>query len=100
MTEVSIENVTYHEFIGLRVSVKDSSCKEFIGFSGKVIDETKNTLKLICDDNKVRVLPKYVCKFVFNIPQGKVLVDGKDIVGRPEDRVSRLRKRAKVIKLE
>jgi ribonuclease P protein subunit POP4 len=99
MTEVNFENLPYHDFIGLRVSVKNSNCKEFVGVSGNVIDETKNTLKLVCADGKVRILPKNVCEFVFEIPQGRALVVGKDIVGRPEDRVSRIRKKVKVVKL-
>lgn len=76
-----------HELIGLKVKI--SSCKnhQLNGLEGLIIDETKNTLCIQTND-KIRIIPKNISIFHFFLPNGKIVeVNGKILVGRPEDRL-------------
>ncbi len=79
-----------HEWIGLTVEIVDSLDPTLKGRQGRVIDETKNTLVIEEGTRRIRI-PKAVVTLKFILPGGKeVLVDGRKIVMRPEERVKRL----------
>ncbi len=82
--EINNNNILVHEMIGLNVKVVESSDPHRIGIKGKIIDETKNTFVL---ENK-KVIPKKECVFEFDVGE-KIIVDGKKILKRPEDRINR-----------
>ena len=80
-------------FIGLNAKVAKSSNPEYIGITGKVINETRNTLVTLHDEKEKKII-KNVAVFHFTLPDGTVVeIDGKAIVGRPENRVKRKVKR-------
>jgi ribonuclease P protein subunit POP4 len=83
-----------NEFIGLNAKVVKSTNPNYMGISGKVINETRNTF-VIKHENKDKVVVKNVAVFHFTMPDGTVVeVYGNIIIGRPEDRVKkRLRRR-------
>ncbi|RLJ00208.1 MAG: ribonuclease P protein subunit [Candidatus Aenigmatarchaeota archaeon] len=74
------------EFIGKNVEIIDSSNKDLIGIKGKIVDETKNMIEV---ENSLgaKKVQKKICKFKF-LPE-KLVVEGKIIDCRPEDRISR-----------
>ena len=79
-----------HEFIGLEAKVVKSTHPGYVGLSGKIIDETKKTLVLLGKNGKRRIIPKENVVFHFKLEDGTVVeVDGKVIVGRPEERLKR-----------
>jgi len=82
------------EFIGLSAKVVKSTNPNYVGISGRVIDETRNTL-VIRHENQDKVVVKNVAIFHFTMPDGTIVeVDGNVIIGRPEDRLKkRLRRR-------
>jgi ribonuclease P protein subunit POP4 len=81
--------VTQSELIGLDAKVAKSTNRNSVGISGKVIDETRNTL-VIRQNNSDKVVPKETTIFQFTLSNGSVVeVDGNAIVGRPEDRVKK-----------
>ncbi|MDD3083906.1 MAG: ribonuclease P protein subunit [Candidatus ainarchaeum sp.] len=80
--EINNKNILVHEMIGMNVKVIESSDKQRIGVKGKIIDETKNTFIL---EGK-KIIPKKECVFEFDIGE-KVIVNGKDILKRPEERL-------------
>jgi len=82
------------EFIGLNAKVVKSTNPNYVGISGKVINETRNTL-VIRHEKKDQVVVKNVAVFHFTMPDGTIVeVNGNIILGRPEDRVKkRLRRR-------
>jgi ribonuclease P protein subunit POP4 len=60
------------------------------GLKGKVVDETYKTIKIETKEGKEKIIPKGNCIFIFTLPDGtKVEVDGKLLIGRPEDRIKK-----------
>jgi len=83
-----------HEFIGLDAEVVRSLHPRYVGIKGKVLNETRNTL-VILHNNKKTMIIKNVAVFHFTTPDGAVVeINGKIIVGRPENRIKkRIRRR-------
>ena len=80
------KNLIKHEHIGLKVSIADSDNSSIIGLKGIVVNETRNTLVIETDKGE-KTLLKEQCVFVFELPEGKVRIDGKLLASRPEDRI-------------
>ena len=81
--------ILQHEFIGLKAEVVESMNPYYRGVMGRVIDETRNTFTILHKGER-KVIVKEVAVFHFTLPDGTVIkVDGKVMVGRPEDRVKR-----------
>jgi ribonuclease P protein subunit POP4 len=78
-----------HEIIGLRVKILASSSRSMTGLTGTVIDETKNMLVVRTEDG-VKKIPKSTSVFLLTLPDGKeVKLEGRRILGRPEERIRR-----------
>ena len=82
------KNLVRHELIGLGVEVADSENPSNKGMKGIVMDETRNTLVIETGKGE-KTLIKEQCIFIFKLPEGKVRVDGKILVARPEDRIKK-----------
>jgi len=82
------------EFVGIDARVVKSSNPSLKGISGKIVKETRNTLVILHKDSKKTVI-KDNAVFHFIMPDGTVVeIDGKVIVGRPENRLKkRIRRR-------
>ena len=81
--------IVQREFIGLNAKVVRSPNPNYIGIKGKVIDETRNTLVILHKNQKKTVI-KEAAVFHFTMPDGTIVeIDGKVIVGRPENRVKK-----------
>jgi ribonuclease P protein subunit POP4 len=75
--------------MGLEVTVLDHSSKSLGGISGRVVWETKNMLVIEREGREVMV-PKLYGRFSFKLPSGDtVVIDGGEILGRPEERPRR-----------
>ncbi|HLD57362.1 MAG TPA: ribonuclease P protein component 1 [archaeon] len=86
---VTPQNILRHELIGLEVTVADSTNKQIIGLHGKVVDESRQTLKISTEKGE-KTAVKDQCVFNFCLPTGVcVRVEGKLLVSRPEDRVKK-----------
>jgi len=85
-------NLSYHELIGLRLKVKNHTDPGLRGLEGVVIDETMNTLKVRVKGKDV-VVPKEGAEFLFKLGKNEsVELEGEEIVGRPEDRLRRIKR--------
>jgi ribonuclease P protein subunit POP4 len=81
------------EFVGTEASVARSSHTGYVGLSGKVVGETRNTLTLLAE-GKAKSVIKEAAVFNFHFHDGTIVeVDGKLLVGRPEDRLKKSIKR-------
>lgn len=77
-----------NELIGQKVKVKNSSCKEWIGLSGSIVDETLHTFVIDTPRGRKRI-SKASCAWIF--PTADVTVDGKLLEIRSEDRTKRMK---------
>jgi len=76
------------ELIGLKIEVLESKDRGKKGIKGKVIDETMKML-IIETEEGIKKVPKAECIFVFDYKGKRVKVDGRLLVGRPEDRIKK-----------
>lgn len=70
--------------IGKRIRVAEARNSSILGITGEVVDETQNTLVIDTEKGRKKLLKNQITFIV----EGKV-VAGKDIVGKPEDRITK-----------
>jgi ribonuclease P protein subunit POP4 len=77
------------EFIGTEAGVSKSSHNGYVGISGRIVDETRNTFTVAYHGERKSVA-KGSSTFRFRFPDGTVVeIEGRILVGRPEDRVKK-----------
>jgi ribonuclease P protein subunit POP4 len=87
MSPITPQNILRHELIGLTVKVDEATNPSIKGVRGAVVDETRNTLKVLAAKGTL-VIPKDGTTFRFKLPDGaQVDVDGGRLVARPESRL-------------
>ena len=87
MSPITPQNILRHELIGLTVKLSDAKNPAIKGVRGAVVDETKNTLKILSSRGPL-MIPKNIATFRFNLPDGvQVDVDGRRLAARPENRL-------------
>lgn len=87
--EITTKNFLNHEWIGLETKIVDSFDKGK-KISGKIINETQNTIWIEKNGEK-KIIPKKECVFEFDLGKEKIIVNGKDVLKRPEDRIKNFR---------
>ena len=81
------------EFVGTEAKIVKSPHKGYVGLHGEVVDETKNTFT-ITHRGKAKSIIKDQAILNFKFPDGTIVeIDGKLLVGRPEDRLKKTVKR-------
>jgi ribonuclease P protein subunit POP4 len=81
------------EFIGTQAKVSKSIPTSYVGLSGKIIDETRNTFTILHEGKRKKVIKNSVI-FHFKFSDGTIVeIDGKLLLGRPEDRLKKRVKR-------
>ncbi|MCK8518022.1 ribonuclease P protein component 1 [Methanoculleus sp. 7T] len=85
---ISPQNVLRHELIGLDVLVARASNPGHVGVSGRIVDETRNTLVIRTERGEARI-PKRFSIFRLRLPDGTTVdVDGSSLEMQPERRIS------------
>ena len=86
-------DIIREEFIGAESRIAGSQHPDYVGINGRVIDETKNTFTILYA-GKAKNIVKGSAVFSFKFSDGTVVeIDGKLLVGRPEDRLKKSVKR-------
>ena len=86
-------DIIRHEFIGTEGIIAKSQHEGYVGIHGEVINETKNTFAILYK-GKVKSVIKNSAVFNFKFFDGTIVeIDGKLLVGRPEDRLKKSVKR-------
>lgn len=73
-----------HELIGEEVVVVKAANLALLGITGKIVDETKATIRVL-QEGKIKTLLKSAVTLKL-IRTGKI-IDGKTLLRRPEDRL-------------
>ncbi|MFH1240516.1 MAG: ribonuclease P protein subunit [Candidatus Diapherotrites archaeon] len=84
--EITQKNLPAHELIGLNAKVVKSVDSKKTGVKGKVVNETKNILELE-NNSVIKKIPKKEVVFEFEIGNEKIIIDGKMLNEKPENRV-------------
>lgn len=85
---IDIKDITRHELIGLNVEIIESKNKSLVGLKGKIIDETKSLLLIQSDKGIKKVLKDQVTMSI-QVKDKKVQLEGKLLIGKPEDRLKK-----------
>lgn len=84
-------DIARSELIGLEAEVTDAKNKSLIGLKGLIVDETKSILSIETKDGIKKVIKSQVMLTIMF--EGRTFqIDGKILVGRPEDRLKKVRK--------
>ena len=84
-------NLLQHELIGLKISVDESSNRTVRGFTGTVVDETRNMLLVENEQRAEKKIPKAGNRFIFELDGGvRVRVKGERLISRSEDRIRKI----------
>jgi ribonuclease P protein subunit POP4 len=87
---MTAENVHAHEIIGLDVKIIDSSDPTLNQLTGKVIFETRNTILIRTNSTIKQIAKKTLKKIEIQTRSAVYFISGSSMIGRPEDRISRL----------
>lgn len=78
------------EWIGRQIEIVEAKNKDLVGMKGEIVDETKNMFTVEVKGKMKRIIKDQVTlKVAFNSHNYKV--DGRLLVGRPEDRIKKMR---------
>jgi ribonuclease P protein subunit POP4 len=81
--------IAQQEFMGLDASVTRSANQDDMHIAGVVVDETRKTFVILQDRKKKRVMKNYTL-FQFTFPDDTTVeIDGKVLLGRPEERLKK-----------
>jgi ribonuclease P protein subunit POP4 len=88
----TIENILYHELIGLKIKLCECSQSSVINLSGQIIFETKNML-IVRTLNGIKKIPKkIILKCILYLPSTACFIRGNQLIGRPEDRILKIKR--------
>ena len=86
-------DIIREEFVGTVGSVSQSVHTDYLGIQGKVIGEPRNTFTIQHHEKNKKVV-KDQAVFQFHFNDGTVVeINGKLLVGKPEDRLKKTIKR-------
>ena len=85
---MNLRDVTKLELIGLDIEVVQAKNLSLIGLKGKIIDETKNTIT-IRKNNELKKLLKDQIIVNIKFPKETIQINGKLLLGRPEERIKK-----------
>lgn len=88
---ITPQNILKHELIGLKVRIIEATHRGYL-MEGTIIDETRNTLTIRKGkEETTKKIPKDCVKLEVLLPDGKekVRIDGRLLLGRPEDRIKK-----------
>lgn len=71
---------------GAKLRVHQSKCPTLVGLNGICVMDTKNILKLLGEDHRVRTVPKSECVFSLHVDSMEFIIFGQHLNMRPAER--------------
>lgn len=88
---VTPENIHYHEIVGLRAVINESTDETLQGVSGKIVSESKNMITLQGNGGRtVQIAKRVASRIELETSSGVCFISGSSLIGKPEDRLARL----------
>jgi RNase P/RNase MRP subunit p29 len=87
---INADNIIAHELVGLDVEITKKDNLVGSKLDGEIVFETKNMI-LLKTPFGIRRVPKAIIKKAkFFLSEGGCFISGISLIGRPEDRISRI----------
>jgi RNase P/RNase MRP subunit p29 len=87
---INADNIIAHELVGLDVEITKKDNLVGSKLDGEIVFETKNMI-LLKTSFGIRGVPKAIIKKArFFLSEGGCFISGISLIGRPEDRISRI----------
>lgn len=87
---ITPQNLIAHELIGIEARIVESKDPMLMNISGKIVYETRKMLMLNVNGES-KMIPKPITKLMLKLSDNVTcVVNGTDLVGRPEDRIQKL----------
>jgi len=85
---MNLKNITRGELIGREVTVYEAKNPSMNNMNGKIVDETRNTIRIQTKKGIKTVMKKTVTLDI--VSEGKkIRIQGEKIVGKPEERIKK-----------
>jgi len=88
MMTKNIEVLLTEGLIGFKTKIIDSKNKDNIGICGEIIDETRNMMIIKTKDDQKKIIKEHNT-FEVTKNNNKITIDGKHLIGRPEERIKK-----------
>jgi ribonuclease P protein subunit POP4 len=87
---VNCENILSQGVVGLGAKILESSDSTLQGITGTIVFETKNTIFIRKDSLVKQIAKRAAKKLQLQTSSCACFISGSALIGRPEDRISRL----------
>ena len=89
-----MKEILLQEFIGNHVKIVDAKNTTLKGVEGVIVDETKHTFVVqVAEEQVLKRILKHVIVLELSYKGKRVRIQGRLLVGRPEDRIKKKRNR-------
>lgn len=87
---MNVKDLLKMEWIGRKIEIIEAKNKALVGMKGEIMDETKNMF-MVEENEKMKRIIKDQVKMKVEFDNHFYKIDGKLLVGRPEERIKRVR---------
>ena len=88
----SVENILYHEFIGLKVKICQCPQAGLINATGQIVFETKNMLIIKTSNGIKKIAKNIINQGIIYLQTYACFINGNQLIGRPEDRILKIKR--------
>jgi RNase P/RNase MRP subunit p29 len=82
------------DILGKKIEILSCSNKYNINKIGKIVNETKNMIYLLSEQNTTdikKISKKEIDLYKVILPSGDYFINGKTLLGRPEEKISKIK---------
>jgi ribonuclease P protein subunit POP4 len=88
----SVENLLYHELIGLKIKICQCTQADFINVIGQIVFETKNMLIIKTSNGIKKIAKNIINQCIIYLQTYACFINGNQLIGRPEDRILKIKR--------
>jgi ribonuclease P protein subunit POP4 len=88
----SLENILFHELIGLKIKICQSPQLSLVNLTGLIVFETKNLLVINTLKGIKKIAKNIILKCIIYLHSNPCFINGNQLVGRPEDRILKIKR--------
>lgn len=88
----SVENILFHELIGLKIKICESPQSNLINLVGQIVFETKNMLIIKTYNGIKKIAKNIMYKCIIYLQTNACFINGNQLLGRPEDRILKIKR--------